>query len=293
MKPNFIKIIPNNVSSFFVRKDEKPFFYGNLLYHTEIEIMTVIEGTGTRFIGDNIEEFEPGEVILLGSNIPHMWHSDPQYFENNPNIASKSIVIQFRDDFLGKHFFEIPEMQQIKLFLDKTSRGLKIQGETRDIVRDLMFKIAATQSSYHMLIDLLNMLNILSNAYPDDLIPLTSKGFINDYTDADAFRINEIYNYALKNYAEEIELKEIASIANMNPSAFCRYFKTKTRNTFTQFLSEIRIGKACKFIIEDRLTISQICYKTGFQNISNFNRQFKKIMNQTPIEYKNKYLSSK
>lgn len=292
MKPSYLKILHDNGTSFLVRKDIAPFWYGNLLYHPEFELMTVLEGTGTRFIGDSIANFKPGEIILLGSNLPHMWHSDDIYFQNNPELFCKSIVVQFRDDFLGTSFFEAPEIQDIKLFFERTHQGLCITGATSEIIRELMFTMSNEASRFHRLLMLFEILHKLANAQAKDLSPIASRGFVNDYTDMDAYRINEIYNYVLKHYNKKIELDEIASVANISSNSFCRYFKTKTRNTFTAFLLEVRIGKACKMIIEDQHNIAQICYQTGFQNLSNFNKQFKKIMNMTPLEYKKKYLQA-
>lgn len=290
MKPSFVKILHNNGTSFLVRKDHAPYWYGNLLYHQEFELMTVVEGTGTRFIGDNIENFQPGEVIMLGSNLPHMWHSDDIYFQGKEDLFCKSIVVQFREDFLGEQLFVAPEMQDIKLFLERTYQGLRITGATAERVKELMFQMADDPSRFQRLLLLFQILHVLAIAQAKDLSTIASRGFVNDYTDIDAYRINEIYNYVLKHYNKKIELEEIAGVANISTNAFCRYFKSKTRNTFTEFLLEVRIGKACKMIIEDRNSIAQISYQTGFQNLSNFNRQFKKLVKMTPLEYKRKYL---
>lgn len=290
MKPSFLKILHDNGTSFLVRKDHAKYWHGNLLYHPEFEIMTVLEGNGTRFIGDSIENFQPGEVIMLGSNLPHMWHSEEVYFEGKENLSCKSIVVQFRNDFLGMSLFDAPEMQDIKLFLERSSQGFRITGITAEKVRQLLFNMADESSRFQRLLILFQLLHYLANAQAKDLSTIASKGFVSDYTDVDAYRINKIYTYVLKNYNKKIDLEEIASIANISAKAFCRYFKSKTRNTFTEFLLEVRIGKACKMIIEDRNSIAQISYQTGFQNLSNFNRQFKKIVKMTPLEYKRKYL---
>jgi AraC-like DNA-binding protein len=292
MKPILVKINHELESSFLMREDNSTYLYGNLLYHPEIEIMTVLEGSGTRFIGDNIETFEPGEVILLGSNIPHMWRSDEKYFRKDSRLKSKLIVIQFREDFLGPFFFDIPEMKSIKIFLARTKQAFEITGAANEKIRNIMLKMTK-ETHYRRLMHLLEILNILANSKAKELRSLTSKGFINDYNDTDAYRMGEIYNYALANYAKKIGLDEISSIANMSSNSFCRYFRNKTRTTFTQFLLEIRVGRACKMLIEDSFTVAQICFKSGFENLSNFNRQFKKITKLTPMEYRRKFLQPK
>lgn len=292
MKPVLLKINNQPESSFHIREDNLPNFPGDVLYHhPEIEIMTVLEGTGTRFIGDNIETFEPGEVILLGSNIPHMWRSDEKYFKNNSRLRAKSILIQFRENFLGD-FFNAPEAVSIKLFLKRTSEGFKLKGRLREKVRNMMFRMVRETIPFLKLMLLFEMLFEISKAKTNELHPLVSKGYRNDYSDSDTFRIGEIYNYALKNHTKKISIEEIANVANMSPNSFCRYFKSKTRITFSQFLIDIRIAQACKMIVEDRLTIAQICYKSGFQNLSNFNRKFKKKTKLTPFQYKHKFILS-
>ncbi len=285
MKPIFRKVTQQPEYSFSFRQDEVPFFFNIWHYHPEIELVWIRKGTGTRFIGDSIERFTEGDIVLLGENLPHFMRSDAIYFENNPELTCHSTVIHFRPDFMGQGFLNLPEMKNIKQCLKKAEKGFFIEGETRIKLQKLLTELSQEGvSNTDHLIGLLKILNIITAS--KDLTPISDAVFSDTlYAEKDALRINRIYTYVIEHFDEEISLETIAEVANISPNSFCRYFKTKTQKTFSQFLLEVRIGHACKMLIENQKSIGQICYECGFNTLSNFNRYFKKIKNQTPSEF--------
>lgn len=282
MKPQLLKVSIQPEHSFNIRKDEVPYFFNHLHYHPELELTLIRKGTGTRFVGDHIENFSEGDLILVGSNLPHMWRSDEVYFEGKKGLLSESTVVHFMDQFWGKSFLEMPEMKSIRELLYRAQRGIRINGNTRDQVSAKMQKLFDL-NGFERVITLLQILHLI--AVSKDTSLLSGIRFSFSYDEMDAERINQVYSFTLTHFQREIPLLEIAKVANVSPNSFCRYFKSKTRKTFSRFLQEIRIGHACKLLSQTDMSINQICYASGFNNLSNFNRYFKEIMQMTPREY--------
>ncbi len=287
MKPHLLKVSSEPLFSFGVRLDVMPNFYNQWHYHPELELLYIKNGSGTHFAGNNIEPFVGGELILHGKNVPHVLRSNESGLDRG---ACQAIVIHFVENFLGSEFLSLPEMKKINELIKHSGRGIKFTGATKETVISLMEKMLISDDM-EKLIMVLQVLNILSKS--DERIYLSSVGFDGQLNEVDAKRLDRIYNYSLENYTNDISLEEISSIANMSPPSFCRYFKLRTKKTFSQFLLEIRVGQACKLLIDSELSISRVCYESGFNCFSNFNRYFKKIKNLTPKEYQKKYLKSK
>ncbi|MES2807715.1 MAG: AraC family transcriptional regulator [Bacteroidota bacterium] len=287
MKPILRKVDSGN-NSFSIREDIYPFLYNHWHYHPEIELTYIRKGTGLRLVGDSMAPFEDGDLVLLGSNLPHMWRSDSIYFQNIPTLNIEAIAIHFREDFWGGAFMQLPELRLIKEMLDISKRGLKILGETRETVIDAMEKNLHATGSKRVEF-LLNILDTISRSGDYEL--LSSPGFNKTYDLTTTDKINVIYTYTFNNFKKNISIKDAAAAANLSPNSFCRYFKTRTLKTYWQFLLEIRIGYACKLLIENKESISQICYECGFNNLSNFNRQFKALLKITPLQYAKTYTS--
>ncbi len=288
MKAIFKKINVQQNYSFSVREETASRFDQSWYYHPEVELTLIRKGEGMRFIGDSIDRFADGELILLGSNLPHMWRSDDIYYQDNPEVYIDVAVVQFREDFWGHAFLELPEMHTIKALLEKARRGIRIVGETRKLVRKKMQDILKSRDGERME-KLIGILNII--ALSKDLDVLSSVGFTKSYDHKNSDRIDRIYNYTLNNFQNTISLKDVAASVNINPHSFCRFFKSSTLKTYWQFLLEVRLGYACKLLIENKMNISQICYACGFNSLSNFNRQFKAVMGKTPRQYINAYNS--
>jgi AraC-like DNA-binding protein len=261
-------------------------FDSNWHFHPHYQIFTVLEGSGTRFIGDDIRHFEAGDTVILGPNIPHLWRSDRAYFEGNVDLKTHGIVVYFTEDFLGEPFFQKPEMYPLCQLLEKTRRGLDITGDTSEYVRNSLKKLAKNEG-FGAILELLATLHQLSQS--SEIAYITSVGYVNTHKVSETERMQKVHEYVMKHFKEEIRLQEVAALTNMSEAAFCRYFKSRTNKTFSDFVSEIRVGYVCKLLIEEKFSVTQICYESGFNTVSNFNRQFKKLTNKSPLQYQKEY----
>lgn len=254
-------------------------------YHPELELVIILESTGTRFVGDNIEKFAPGEIVLIGRNLPHLWLNDKAYFAENSDLTVKAFVIHFGEDF-ANHLTHIPELSCIKQLFQRARRGIRFDGPTNEeIIRQVehMFDM----NEFDKVIELLSILRSLSE-HPFAKL-LSSAGFVDSFRDKQNSKLITVYEYIMNNFKREITLDKVAELAHMNPSAFSRYFKSVQKKTFTQFLNEVRIGFACKLLQEHRYNIAEVCFESGYNNISNFNRQFKSLKGMSPSAYVKMY----
>ncbi|MCP1383538.1 AraC family transcriptional regulator [Runella salmonicolor] len=274
-------------ASFTTIELQEAHFDPNWHFHPHYQLFTVLEGTGTRFIGDDIRHFEAGDTVFLGPNIPHLWRSDRAYFEGNSQLKTHGIVAYFTEDFLGEGFFDKPEMHVLKQLLEKGQRGLDIRGAARQMVRENLKKIASNQG-FETILELLTTLHHLANS--SEVMYITSVGYVNTHKVSETERMQRVYEYVMKHFKEEIRLNEVAALANMTEAAFCRYFKSRTNKTFSDFVSEIRIGHACKLLVQEKYSVTQICYESGFNTVSNFNRQFKNQTGKSPLQYQKVYM---
>lgn len=273
-------------NSFRVQTDRSPHFYDNIHYHPEHQITVILKGEGTHFIGNHVERFQPGEVYFIGKNVPHVFKCDTSYYEDN-KLEAHSLSVFFKDETFGPQFFEIPEMAHIKRLLDMASSGVRIDGEDRERITTSLKSIVA-QDGFQRFQSLLSILDIFSKS--DSLLTLSSVRYTSPSKDLENERINVVFQFLLNNFKEEVNLTQIASIANMTPNAFCRYFKQRTGKAFTVFLNEMRIEFAAKLIAGSKDNFGNIAEESGFNSISYFNRQFKRIMKTTPMMYRNKYI---
>lgn len=287
MKPLFHKVPVKPESTFSVRHDVKSNFVGIWHYHPELELHYIIKGEGVKFIGDKISNFSPGEIVLLGENLPHTWRSSDQYYQNNPELEIEVIVIHFLPDCLGKHMLSLPEAYLLPKLFEKAKSGMDIKGETRVKIAELM-RAALNATNLERIVIFLSILQILSET--TEFKQIVTQQNVYQSNEMDVVRLNKVYNYTLSNYNKDITLDEIASIGNLSVTSFCRYFKLMTRKTYYDFLIEIRISHACRALVEDKLPTEMICFDCGFNNVSNFYRHFKKVTSLTPLEYKRKYL---
>jgi len=286
MKPLLEKSIESLNQSFLVKKLHEPFFDPNWHFHPHYQLFTVIKGTGTRFIGDDIRHFEEGDTVFLGPNMPHLWRSDRNYFEKESQLKTEGIVLYFKEDFLGNDFFEKPEMFDIKSFLKNSERGLDLTGKLGvEMVRDLNELLGLT--GFEGISKLLNILHKLS--VTNDYQYISSSNYTNTHKISETERMRIVHEYVLKHFKENINLSTVASLSNMTEAAFCRYFKSRTNKTFSDFVKEIRIGNACKILQDENKSISQTCYESGYNTVSNFNNQFKSLKGVSPLQYQKLY----
>lgn len=269
-------------SSFTAKVNEYSYFLKVWHYHPELELVVVLKSEGTCFVGDSIEKFESGEIVLIGKNLPHMWLNDEDYFQQDSKLLARAIAIHFNKDYLGTDFFETPEMIHLLELFNRAKYGIKFLDIDKSLIQEIQTMLEL--KGFEKTMSFLQILNKLSKHKNYNL--LASQGFINSFQVGEKNKtLDKVQAYIFKNFTQVITLEDVANIANMNTSAFSRFFKRVNRKTFSRYLVEIRIGYACKLLIENKYNISEVCYESGFQNISNFNRQFKLIMNCTPSVY--------
>jgi AraC-like DNA-binding protein len=282
MKPLLEKSIENLNQSYLVKTLKEPFFDPNWHFHPHYQLFTVIKGTGTRFIGDDIRHFNVGDTVFLAPNMPHLWRSDREYFEKDSQLMTEGIVVYFKEDFLGSEFFEKSEMYDIKTLLKKSERGLDLTGQLKEeLVDDL--KNLPVDNGFQGIIKILSILDKLSKS--TDYQYIASTTYSNTHKISETERMRLVHEYVLKHFKENINLSTVASLSNMTDAAFCRYFKSRTNKTFSDFVKEIRIGNACKMLQDENKSISQTCYESGYNTVSNFNNQFKSLKGVSPKQY--------
>jgi AraC-like DNA-binding protein len=269
--------------SFIVFQETGKFFPCPWHYHPEFELVLVNKSTGRRMVGDHIGYFGEGDLVFMGSRLPHVWVNDATYLEGKEESPADAIVIQFVHDFLGERFLNIPELAGFRKFLNVAERGVVINGKAKRKIIQLMNSML-TMSGIQRLSALMTIFEILSNSTEFDL--LASPKFIQNFQYESPGRFKDITEYILKNFNEDITLPEAAATVNMGLTAFCNYFKSQFRVTFVEYLNTVRIGHACKLISEDKYNIVEIAYKCGFNSLANFNRQFKKLKGISPTDYR-------
>lgn len=273
---------------FVVRHLEEKHFDPVWHAHSEYQLFVVLEGTGTRFIGDSIKSFGPGELILTGPHLPHVWRSDEAYFHKNSSSKASGIVIYFNENFLGDHLLEKEEMLLLKKLFIKSMRGLEFYGAKKLRVVKLIKELTMLQG-IRSVIHLLHILEILADTKEYHYI--SSKAYDDTFDQHEADRLNKVYEYVFKNFKRKISLEDLAGLLYLTPTSFSRYFTMKNNKSFSRFISEIRVKHACKMLVETDAPISQICYECGFNTLSNFNKQFKEIMLKKPTQYKKEFMS--
>lgn len=280
--PAFEAINPNIGSSFtslkFQRNENiKPHVWH---YHPEIELILVKGGSGKRQIGSNISYFTEGDLVLIGSNLPHCGLTN----ENTNN--DYEIVIQFKPDFLGEKIWGNPEMKKIHAMLEKSKSGMVFGDDVKKIMRKKISQMHQSES-LEKLLKFFEILHELS--VTDDYRILNAGKYYLQTQVEDNERINHIFNYVKDHFKEQITLDEIAGLANMKVPSFCRYFKKITNKTFTQFVNEYRITHSLKLLAEKPLSITDVCFESGFNNFSYFNKTFKEYIKKSPSQYRKEF----
>lgn len=270
------------VSQFFL---DTPFHFHHLC-----ELVWIEESFGKRIIGDHVTNFENGDLVLMGPNLPHIWQNDESFYRKKKGCRARATVIYFPTDFL----LNLTDEQNILILtqdlIKRSSRGLRFFGTTNQKVSNIL-SMMSEESGLKKIIHFLEVIEILSHSQEYDY--LASISFKNLYDEKDTLRINKVYQFLMQNFHRDIELKEVADLCNMTPNAFCRFFKSRTQKSVTQFLNELRIGHASTLLQNDDYSISDVCYECGFNNLTNFNKFFKTIRLMTPSEYKKEIQKSR
>ncbi|MES2649323.1 MAG: AraC family transcriptional regulator [Bacteroidota bacterium] len=287
MKPELLKVLASPNNSFNIRYDVVPYFYNRWHFHPELELVHIEKGTGIQFTGDNIARFEDDDVLLIGAYLPHYWKCDDSYFEKNSTLKAIATVAHFRSDFWGKDFLELPENRKLKDLFQKAKKGISIKGPTKKLVIQYLKEMQNAEGTTRIILLLQALYTIATSR---NIKVISETVFEQSAENKESERLNIIYKYTLDNFKSNIPLQKIAEIAHISPNSFCRYFKAHTRKNYNLFLQELRVGYASKLLIENKENITRICYQSGFNNVTNFYKSFKKITGKTPLEYQNYFI---
>jgi len=257
--------------------------HASLKSHVNFEIALIENCCGKRFIGDHIEDFTGTELVLLGSYLPHCW----QYYNTiDEKVQPQAIVIHFFPDFLGRDLLSKPESAPLNHLFENASKGILFSGPTiaraRMILNQMLFETGLSRAGL-----MLQLLDVLAQS--NTCKTLSSPSFNIIETSTEANKINRVFDYIFNNFKEDISLQDVASIIPMSTAAFCRFFKLKTNRTLVEFIKEIRVGHAAKLLMEGNYNVTETCYKSGYNNISNFNKHFKEVKGLSPRDFIKQY----
>ena len=289
MKPVLEHLPRENDQSFVTKYFDYPYYPTPWHYHPEMEIALVTESTGKRFIGDHISDFKPGNLALIGSNIPHTYRNDDKYYDKNSSLRAKSIVVHFTEESLGQDFLDLPEGAVLRGLFEQAAYGLEISGKTNHEISNKLYDIVSLNGLKKWLCLTEILLDIANAQY--DAAKITKARYIG-YNEKESTRLCNVFNWVAANLEKEISLGEAARVAKMNVNAFSRFFSIRTRKPFSEFIQELRMQKAAKLLMDSDMPITQICFECGYNNISNFNRRFLNFYNMNPMKYKKTFLKN-
>ena len=255
--------------------------------HSEYQLFVVLEGTGTRFIGETVNAFRPGELILLGPHLPHLWRSDERYFDRNSGERAHGIVLYLDEHFPGNEMVDKDEFLQVRKLLQRARHGIQFTGRKKDDAIELMREML-THEGMESIVLLFKLFHQLSGLRNSETI--CHSAYQEPYQKNEAQRMNIVYDHVMKNFSRQIPLAELAALVHMTPSSFTRYFTTRNNKTVCDFLKEVRIAQACKRLTDTDDLIADISYTCGFNTFSNFNVQFRELVGCRPSEYRRRMM---
>lgn len=266
-----------------VLEKEKPCLDSEWHYHAEYELLYISKSFGIRFVGDNVSPFSPGDLVLVGPYLPHLWRNDASYYKDENNETSvKTIITKFAKNFIGDNTFENPEFSKVAKLLKEANYGICFGKKISEALHKEIIELS-TLSRPEQSIQLLNILHQLSSSEDKSIL---SSSDMRQYTTEHSQRIDTVLKFISDNYTLNISLNDVSEVACMTTNSFCRFFKKMTNKSFTQFLNEVRIRNASRLLTQKDVSISSICYSVGYNSITNFNKQFKQIMNSTPKKFR-------
>jgi len=285
MKAELIDVNLNGANSIRIKKVSQHYLNAPFHFHSSCELVWVEKSFGKRIVGDHIGNFEQNDLVLMGPNIPHIWRNDEAFHQNSKSLRVKATVIYFSPAFL-LNLADDHDIARISTgLIRRSTRGLLFRGKCNEKVCSLLADIDKDHG-FNKIIRFLQIIDVLATSKEYEY--LASMSFKNMYAEKDADRISKVYQFLMLNFSRNITLKEVADICNMTPNSFCRFFKSRSQKSFTQFLNELRIGHARRLLQEDKYSVADACYESGYNNPANFNKFFKSIVGQTPSEYRKK-----
>ena len=281
MKALFEKITIDEQNSLLVRQFRMPHFDVPWHYHPEYELTYITKGEGRRFVGDHVESFGAGDLVLIGPDMPHFWRSDEEYYQESA-LRAEWLVVQFPIAFTQDVLANLPEATAVTDLLHRARYGLRFSPRASAQMAQQIQELT-TQTGLKQVLSVLLLLDQL--AADRDAQPLASEGCLLAPGTAETERMKRVLEFILNQFRNEIRVEQIASVAGLAPAAFCRYFKRRTRKSFVEYLNELRIGHARKLLTNVDLSVGQVGLECGFNNVSHFHRQFKLHTGMTPLRY--------
>lgn len=283
MKPRLIDIPLSGKRAIQVKKVDQFYLDAPFHFHELCELVWIEESFGKRIVGDNVNNFSAGDLVLMSPDLPHIWQNDSIFFLKKRQFRTKATVIYFPPDFLLNLSDESAVIQPTQELVKRAARGLKFFGTTQCKVAEILSGMSE-KDGLKKILDFLSVLNILTNSIEYEY--LASVSYKNLYDEKDTDRMVEVYRFLIQNFHRDITLEEVSQIAHMSPTGFCRFFKSRTQKSFVQFLNELKIGHACKLLGNNDYSIADVCYESGYNNLANFNKFFRKITGKTPTQFK-------
>lgn len=280
------KLLPPPTTSFIHKRRKEPAFGVFWHFHPEYQLTLVLRGHGKRFVGDDLSHFGKGDLVLTGPNLPHMWCSAPESGLTSP--PHEAVIIQFPESVFGGRFLELPELGAVRRLLERSRRGIEFGKAIRRRIATRMIRMGR-QRGIVRLIALLDLLRVLSQSPAGRT--LASRTYRPSVASGDRDRIDRICRYIAENATRPIRLAQAAQASHMSVPAFTRFFRKCTHQSFIEYLTELRVGTACRFLTETDRTVSQIGQDSGFNNLSNFNRRFRELKGVSPREFRREYCS--
>ncbi len=284
MKPSFIKLPNQGHSLVAARRDTLDHLYKHWHFHEELELVYIVKSHGVRFIGDHVDTFKAGDLVLLGSLLPHLWLNDKLYFEDN-SPGAEAIVIHVNKSVMDDNGLGFAELLTLKSLFNEANCGIHFRSYDSSI--PLLIEKVLNSTGVDRIIQFLKLFKELSIL--ENVEILSTPSFSSIHRKYSSYRLSTTYDFIANNFTRKISLDELADLAHMSPQGFCNYFKRKTRKTVFQYINELRIGYAKKLMIEDDVSISEAAFKSGFNSISFFNRLFRKATSLSPSEYKDNF----
>jgi len=281
IQPSFEVVNSVSHQSYLLRIFEEEAFISPYHYHPEFELTLITKGSGKRYIGNHMANFDEGDLVFLGGNLPHCWKTDPV---NKGMINAGSIVIQFTHDFLGTTFFDKPEMMEIQHLLKRGNHGIEFNKSVVPEIEEALRNMIREEGRFRKLFHLFDILFKLATTSEYQLLTRQSTIFKQKCTDLE--RLNTVYSYIIDNFKTGVSLNGAARLANMTPNAFCKYFKKSTRKTFIEVVVDYRLHYSTTQLINTNKSIGQICYDCGFNDVAHFSRMFKMKMKTSPLQYR-------
>jgi len=285
-----MKILPFKIAkpvneSVWIQNDYQQHLYDILHQHDEFQITLIQESTGNLIAGSRICEFGAGDLFVFGTRLPHAFRNDATYYQPENNLQARALSVYFEWNVFGSSFWALPENKLLVDFGQKAERGIYFPASQNQLIAKQIEQLANTQETERLML-LFSVLMQMAKAEHCEI--LSTGGAYNKLNETDEKRLDAIFRFTLKEFSRPISLEEISGVANMTVNSFCRYFKARTRKSYLDFLTEFRIGQACKLLQQEEFGIADVGFRVGFGNLSNFNRKFKELNLCTPKEYRNK-----